>query len=209
MSLENTLYLAILATACSVFLVMLYRANSRTAPRLLVWNLVIGLPLAADCLALLLRNPRDMTLMTGVAAIVVPYIVGFILVERFSRRREGLVFVPTGICSFRETAVSGRSCDAPLVRIGGATRCLTVTVTEDELWVAPAFPISAFARVRGLVNRVPLLRIHLMEKLAGRKANIRLEYTGQDGWCRCVELKLRNPSAFIDAVREGQWEGVR
>jgi hypothetical protein len=142
-------------------------------------------------------------------------VLGFVLIATFAayyeidrrlRVKEGLVFPPTGILSFQETGASGRGSDSFVMRLFGARRCLVVTVTENELWVRPTGPFLAMARSCGLLHRVPLVRIHLMERLVGPAANVRLEYTDRDDWCRCVELKLRNPAAFVEAIREGQLE---
>ncbi|AIE84993.1 hypothetical protein [Fimbriimonas ginsengisoli] len=111
---------------------------------------------------------------------------------------------PLPISVFRETSVVARRCDGRLIPRLGMHAGNIVTVTEDTLSIVP----TRLGRFFGLDQQIPLLKIHLMERLAGPKANIRLEYTGEDGWCRCLEMRLRNPGAFVDAVREGQWEAI-
>lgn len=121
-------------------------------------------------------------------------------------RRERAMFGGEAMPVFLETGADGRGCETSLLRMWRARRGLIVTVTEKELWVRPIGKAAWISRIWGTVHRVQLLHIHQIEKLGGPKANIRLEYGAEDGWCRCVELRLKNPTAFIDAVREGQIE---
>lgn len=138
----------------------------------------------------------------------VPAILGVALLDPWVRVRFQLRFVPSGVSAFDESDSSGRCMDTGFSRISGARSGLRLTVTADELWIRPQRARTLFATARGLIHRVPLRRIHLMERLAGPGNNIRLEYEGEDGWCRCVELRLKNPAVFIEAIREGQLEGL-
>jgi|GEM_PF-4381704 len=151
-------------------------------------------------------TPQTLTItLVGLLLAAICWLVyrGFVL-----RRERALVFHPSGIQAYEEHGVTGRSCDTALLRLAKAGRALVVTVTRDELWVRPRFPLLSVGAALGLVHRVPLRRIHLMERLVGPRANVRFEYASEDGWCHCVELRLQNPSTFIAAVREGQLEEI-
>jgi len=135
-------------------------------------------------------------------------IVGSRLVDRSFRSKESHLFSGTAMPVFHETLASGQGCESFLLRLWRARKTLSVTVTESELWIRPGGRGAAISRIWGLAHRVNLRHIHQLEKLVSSKANIRLEYGAEDGWCRCIELQLKNPSAFVEAVREGQIEGA-
>jgi len=139
-------------------------------------------------------------------ALVPLFAGGLITVNLAFMHRERTLFGGEAMPVFQETGADGRGCETPLLRMWRARRGVIVTVTEKELWIRPTGRAAWLSRIWGTVHRVKLLHIHQMEKLDGPKANIRLEYGAEDGWCRCVELQLKNPTAFVDAIREGQIE---
>lgn len=198
------LLVAILSEAIS--LVLLARTPPREQPSALARaGLLLGLILIWFA-GLLMRGLSAPIWVGPFAASLVVTAVAWLYIDHRVRERHGLKYFPTGVRAFEEKDVGGRCLDSPTTRLLGAASALVVTITRDELWVRPAKAMPAAAM--GLVHRIPLRRIHLMERLVGPRANVRLEYAGSDGWCRCVELKLRNPAVFIEAVREGQLEGI-
>lgn len=205
MALESILFLLAVAAVSLAMLLTTARMGPRDASRILLYLSALAFPLGGWFVRVLFQ---DTTVLAGLFVLAVAFGVAYYAIDRNARRREGLVFYDHGICAFRERAVSGRSCDTTLMRLGGAKRTLVVTVTEDEVWIRPVAPLTMFARVWGLIHRIPLRKIHQMERLASGRSNVRFEYEAADGWCRCVELRLKNPGAFIEAVRTGQLEAV-
>ncbi len=194
----------------AISLTIAFGLLARTSPRDVPSRLLALAPGVVGLLAwfgwLAVRGLIETRLVVGLLALLAAATLAQLALERRLRRKYNLTFFRTGIRAFEEKGVSGRCLDTAASRLFGAARSLVVTVTRDELWVRPLGFLPGVAL--GLVHRVPLRRIHLMERLAGKRANVRLEYAGQDGWCRCVELRLRNPGPFIEAVREGQLEGL-
>jgi hypothetical protein len=203
---EPLVFLLVAALAEAVALALLARTPPREQPGALARVGLILLPIVAWFASLLLRGQGSPEWAAPFAVSLVAMGAAWLAVDRRVRERHGLRFFPTGIRAFEERGVPGRCLDSLATRILGRVGALVVTITRDELWVRPTGAIPAAAL--GLVHRVPLRRIHQMERLVGRRANVRLEYAGNDGWCRCVELRLRNPGVFIEAVREGQLEAL-
>ncbi len=99
---------------------------------------------------------------------------------------------------FEEKWTSGRSLKSLLTRLGGANNCLHVTVTEDELWVTPHFPFSAFGGKLDLDHRIARDDI---ESVAKRRWSIRVDYATPVGEPRSIDLRLRRPQKFLDALQ--------
>lgn len=206
MPVEAVLFL--IATAIFMGLTLLWLSRSKPGNALSLMGLAaplsFGLALWLARIAFIHRGSE--VAEGGLVALAVAFGVAYFFIDRRLRVEERLIFPRADMPVFQESFASGRGCDSFLMRLGGARRCLLITVTEDELWIRPVGPLVAFARLWGLLHRVPLTHVHQMERLVGKRANIRLEYSGADGWCRCVELLLRNPTAFVEAVREGQFQ---
>lgn len=208
MLVESLGFLALAAVALGLLAREMVRTSPRahraTPPRLLL----LAAPFALWYVSMIRREPDSpipALALVGLSAFVVAALGSL---ERRLRVAHRFRFIPTGIRAFEETGVSGRCMDSALTRAVRAHRSLRVTITRDELWIRPRIPLLSLATPVGLVHRVPLRRIHQMERLAGAGNNIRLEYEGDDGWCRCVELRLRNPAVFVEAIREGQLEAL-
>lgn len=203
---ESLVFLLVAVFSEAISLVLLARTPPREQPSALTRaGILLGMMLL--WFASLLMRGFGSPLWVGPFAVSLVLTAGiWLFIDQRVRERYGLRYFPTGIRAFEEKDASGRCLDSPTTRLLGAANALIVTITRDELWVRPAKAMPAAAM--GLVHRIPLRRIHLMERLVGPRANVRLEYAGADGWCRCVELRLRNPGVFIEAVREGQLEGI-
>ena len=190
----------------AVVLTLLARAEPREQPAaLLRFALLLSLLLIWFG-GLIVRGQGRPEWVVPFSISLVATAIMWLVVDRRVRERHGLRYFPTGVRAFEEREVSGRCMDSVVTRLLGAAGALIVTITRDELWVRPSQALPGAAM--GLVHRVPLRRIHFMERLVNGPANVRLEYAGADGWCRCVELRLQNPTVFIEAVREGQLEGL-
>lgn len=101
---------------------------------------------------------------------------------------------------FEEHWTSGNSHKSLFTRLGGADHCLCVTVTDDELWVAPHFPFSAFAAKFDLDHRVHRDTITSVEQ-NGKKT--RVTFAIEDGDQRTITLRLRNADRFRAALQSG------
>ncbi len=94
---------------------------------------------------------------------------------------------------FEERWTSGRSHKSLFTRLGGANNCLRVTVTEDELWVAPHFPFSAFAAQFDLDHRV---RRESITNIEQKRKMTCVTFSIDDGNERTIDLRLRNADRF-------------
>jgi len=99
---------------------------------------------------------------------------------------------------FEERWTSGSSHKSRYTRLGGANNCLRVTVTDDELWVAPHFPFSAFAAQFDLDHRVRRDAITNVEQ-NGRM--IHVTFAVDDGVERLIVLRLRNADRFCAVLQ--------
>lgn len=208
MPAEALLYVLSIALAMGGTLFWVSRSKPGDGGRLVAYTSPFALAIMVWDYSLKTRYPHLDVLSAISLGLGAAYLAGFYWIDRRLRIHEGLFFPAAGMLTFQETAASGRGCDDALMRLGRANRCLIVSVTESEVWVRPPVWMMPIARLGGILHRAPLKKVHQMERLTGRSANVRFEYGDDDGWCRCVELKLRNPSAFIEAVREGQFEAL-
>ena len=109
---------------------------------------------------------------------------------------------------FCEKWRSGRSHRNLITRLGGASGCLWVAVTADELLVGPHFPFNLLflPEMYGLEYRASGADIEMVALrrtlFGGQRAVVELR-TGQ-GVRETFELALRDPDKFISVV-----EGLR
>ena len=102
---------------------------------------------------------------------------------------------------FHEEFVSGQSLKNLQTRMGGASRCLKVTVTASEVWVRSFGPFSVFTFAHDLVHRIPrqdIVRIEPLKSLAG--GLVRLEFRKPDGELCRLNLWFRDPQRFVSAL---------
>jgi len=101
---------------------------------------------------------------------------------------------------FRERFASGCSHKSLMTRLSGAQNCLSVTLTDTELWVTPIFPFTAFAAKFDLDHRIS------HEHLTGIQRNggvVTVDYDTVDGESRRIVLRLRRVGQFFDAIKNG------
>lgn len=98
---------------------------------------------------------------------------------------------------FDERWTSGRSFKSLLTRLGGANKCLRVTVTDDELWITPHFPFSAFAATYDLDHRARRDAVRHIER---HRRNVTIDFVGADGQEHRLELRLRDADGFVAAL---------
>ncbi|HJS07234.1 MAG TPA: hypothetical protein VJ809_06220 [Pirellulales bacterium] len=140
---------------------------------------------------------RDNFLLLWAAAVA--WCIGGMAFLLWRRSRRGPHFPDRDEVNvlFKEKWTSGRSCKSLFTRLGGANNCLRVVVTDNELWIAPHFPFSAFAGQFDLDHRISRDVIKNIEQ-NGRKVTV--EFAVEECQTRKVELRLRNPDAFVTAI---------
>jgi len=122
----------------------------------------------------------------------------------FRRRRGKPIFPGTPPNAlFSERGCSGRSLDTLWGRIGGARNCLMVVLAPGHLVVTPVFPFTLIflPEIYGLDHDLDISAIREVVDhtgLLGRR--ITLTYAGSR--LRRVELRLRDPDAFLDGLRK-------
>ncbi|MEM9354229.1 MAG: hypothetical protein AAGA92_14570 [Planctomycetota bacterium] len=99
---------------------------------------------------------------------------------------------------FREKLASGSAKDGVAAHLMTVNNALTVTVTEDELWVASYFPMSLLVAMVDMEHRVPLAEVSSVES-EGRKS-VAVAFTGPDDQPRRVRLDLRDRDGFLTAI---------
>lgn len=99
---------------------------------------------------------------------------------------------------FEERWASGRSYKSLFTRFGGASNCLRVTVTEDELWVTLRFPFSAMAAQLDLEHRIPRDAITKIEQ---NHKIVSVVFTLDVGEERRIDLQLRKADQFLAALQ--------
>ena len=86
----------------------------------------------------------------------------------------------------------------------GATNCLMVAITGDELWITPIFPFNLVAPYgkHGLEYRVQRSQVTSARQLerGWRSYNLLLELPNANGQLRELELRLNNPDRFLIAL---------
>jgi hypothetical protein len=121
----------------------------------------------------------------------------------YKHKKTGIVFPPlpdTGVY-FHEGTASGSSHRTVFTRLGGANRCLRVTVTGTEVWVRPSPPFNIFAQIFDMAHRIP--RASIVRVQPGKTLWVRrliLDYRDQTGQIHRLSLALRDPDAFLRAL---------
>jgi hypothetical protein len=102
---------------------------------------------------------------------------------------------------FRETKASCSSHKTTFTRLGGAKRCLEVTVTDAEVWIRAPFPHNIFALELDLEHRIPRSSIIDVRQHQSRFVNsVWLEYRNVHGATHRLSLLLQKPDDFLRAL---------
>jgi hypothetical protein len=106
------------------------------------------------------------------------------------RAKQGRKFPPLSQVRvlFREQFASGYSHKSWITRFGGASNCLTITVTEDELWIGTFFPFSILLNTYDLEHRIHYSQIVLVEQ---QKQRITIDFKVDDSEVRRLTLVSR------------------
>jgi len=117
-------------------------------------------------------------------------------------RKKCLVFPPIESVhvSFHENMVSGRSFKNLWTRRGGAN-ILQVTVTDSEVWIRTLSPLSFINVAFDLEHRIPrssIIGAEISKTMLGR--SVILDFRPDDASVRRIQLRFRDPDAFIVAL---------
>jgi hypothetical protein len=130
-------------------------------------------------------------------------VVGQIGWRLWRRHTRGSIFpeVSREQIRFRESFASGRSHRDRSTRWGGAANCLKVTVTDDELWIVPLFPFSAFAEQFDLEHRILKRRItEITEHCSFWGRSFLVDFVDEEGKSHRVDISPKRPEQFIEAL---------
>jgi len=131
------------------------------------------------------------------------WLAGWVVASIVFRLQRGKPIIPRlpDNALFKERAASGRSLKNFLTFIGGASSCLMVAVTDDELIVTPFFPFNLMflPEIYGLEVRVPRSNVHIANPTAGLfGGKVVLSIDGE--YPHEFSLRLRNRNAFLAAM---------
>jgi hypothetical protein len=104
---------------------------------------------------------------------------------------------------FHEAGASGHSNKSMSERFGGASNCLSVTVTDAEVWLRILFPFNvvAFMRHSDLECRIAKTSIVNVQPTRSRfMSSVLLSYRDEEGTTHSFSLKLRKPDEFVRAA---------
>jgi hypothetical protein len=111
---------------------------------------------------------------------------------------------------FEQRWCSGRSLRSIVTRLGGASGCLWVTVTRDELRVGPHFPFSLgfLPEIYGLDYRFPVRDVEVVEESRGVLGRRRVRVTARLGGDEEVFiLQLHDTDGFLRAIHTARGDG--
>ncbi len=115
------------------------------------------------------------------------------------RSKTGPKFPPVGEVTvlFRERFASGASHLSWMTRLGGASNCLSVILTDSELWITTFFPFTAFAGFYDLEHRISN---QALTNVTQKGRSITIDFDMPDGDRRRIVLYLRRASEFMAAL---------
>lgn len=130
------------------------------------------------------------------------WIIGVFVFGAFHRVRSGEPLFPhkPANADFYESGASGRNLRNVVSRLGGARRCLIVTVVDGRLMTDTMFPLNLFpiGRLYGISIAIRLAEITRIER--GRRAmigeTVSVHWAGEEGY----EFRVRDPDALIRAL---------
>ncbi|HEY3411803.1 MAG TPA: hypothetical protein VGM51_01970 [Armatimonadota bacterium] len=163
-----------------------------------------GLPLRTRLGIRLFNHPNDFLIYMAALFLMV---IALFALHALRNQLRGDIFPtePPREIRFREASASGRSFRSVFSRFGGASNCLEVTVTDDELWTRPGWPFRLIwtGRENGLENRIPLASISAVTHTGWRKRGRLLEYRDMSGGVGSLELRVRDVESFDRALQSG------
>ena len=119
--------------------------------------------------------------------------IAFLLWRR-SRRGPAFPSLETVNVLFRERFASGASHRSWITRLGGASNCLTVVLSDSELWVTTFLPFTAFAGFYDLEHRIQL---ESLTTVSQQGKSVTIDFDMPDGDRRRIVLRLRRAKEFM------------
>lgn len=122
----------------------------------------------------------------------------------FRHKRHGIAFprLNTVRVLFHEGMASGNSDKSLFSRFGGASNCLRVTVTDNEVWVRGFVPFNLITE-SDLEHRIPrdsITSVQLANSALGRRV-VLLDFRLPAGGSRRLSLFLRQPERFLATLK--------
>jgi hypothetical protein len=110
--------------------------------------------------------------------------------------------IPEQDITFAERWVSGSSEKNLLTKLGGASNCLSVTLSRNALVVRPMFPFNLgflpeVCDLEHFISRIDIKRIEPSAASGSRTVLVEFEADGQK---KSIELELRKRDEFLRAV---------
>jgi hypothetical protein len=132
--------------------------------------------------------------------------VMFSMVWRIIRHhRKGIKFpkLSTEQVRYHEDFASGYSDRYRLGFLkGGTSRCLRITVTDEEVWMRTFFPFTAFALDFDLEHRIPKSAIVALQEVPGLfRPAIELKFRDSSGVLHNIQLYVNQPAKFLHAIQ--------
>ena len=102
---------------------------------------------------------------------------------------------------YKESWASGRSMKSFRTRLGGASNCLKLMLTSDNLLITPVFPFSILGPELDLIHAIPIESIvSLDHDAAFFRKPLRIRFRNEDGTEGEVEVISRKPQEFEAAI---------
>ena len=103
---------------------------------------------------------------------------------------------------YQEYFASGSSYKNFLTKLGGASNCLRLVVTDKVLWVTSWFPFSLFAALYDLEHVIPFRSVRFIKgKRSLSVQSLLVTYTDEGGNSRTLRIKPKNTAAFLEALQ--------
>lgn len=134
---------------------------------------------------------------------IVPVLISLALLVRFIRRaskHQRTVPQPPANALFVEKWASGRNLGSWRLKMGGASRCLLVALTEDCLITALQTPFNLFSR-SDLEHEIPVGHVTELTEATSSWSGplVRVRFRDPNGREQAIELMLTNQRQFLEA----------
>jgi len=116
--------------------------------------------------------------------------------HREKRRRIVFPQLSPNDIRFQEVKASGCSHKTLFTRLGGASRCLQVTVTDTEVWIRLQSPFNIMASQTDLEHRISRASILSVEPSESGRT-VLLHYRDPQGHTHLLSLIVRKPDEFL------------
>ena len=130
-------------------------------------------------------------------AVTAVWTIGVFAWMSWRRNKRNLFAEEANNVLFEERTASGRSHKNWYTKLGGASHCLRLVITHDELWITTLFPFSALAGIFDMDHRISIDRISHIESNKGMfNKSFIINYTGTNNASHVVEVTPRNFEKF-------------